>query len=107
MEPAQSKIPHHEVQSRNPTISIRAVQFPFFIQTPHGFNIFSDVRGSKLLDQIPDIAKPGSAYHDISRELGTVLENDAILREVWDLRVALKLDFTVDDELAAAMVWGG
>ena len=82
MEPTQSKIPHHEVQSGNPAISIRAVQFPFFIQTPHGFDLFSNVWASKLLDQIPDIAKPGSAYHDISRKLGTVLEDDAVLREV-------------------------
>ena len=104
MEPAQSKVPHHEVQPRNTTPSPHAVQLPLVVYAPHRIYIFNDIWTNKLLDQVSDIAKPGGTDHDVGWQLRVVLEDYAVLREVRNQGVVLEPDFTVDDELAAAMV---
>ena len=104
MKPAQAKVPQHEVQPRNTTPSPHAVQLPLFVYAPHRIYIFNDIRANKLLDQVPDIAEPGSTDHDVGWQLRTILEDYTVLREVRNQGIVLEPDFTVDDELTTAMV---
>ena len=104
MEPAQCKVAHHEIHPRDTTPPPHAVQLSLIIQAPNAVEVLGYIRTSERPDELFDIAVTGSADHDVRRELRAVLEYDAILREVRDLRVILKPDLAVYDELTAANI---